>query len=251
MRAAAWAQLEQALSRWTQAGRVADFWLRDDDAVEPSPALERLLELGDRHAVPMTLAVIPARAGAALAERLADAPLVTVALHGWSHQNHAPADEKKQEFGPHRPHEVMLAELREGEERLRGLFGDRFVPLFVPPWNRTDPSLVSRLPEAGLSSLSAFGPARSSSVPIVNTNVDIIDWHGTRGGRDEAALVAEIVAQLDRMFDKDAGAVGVLTHHLVHDAAAWAFLERLFGITAGHPSCHWSSVTRLSSDVSL
>ena len=48
MRAAAWAQLEQALSRWTQAGRVADFWLRDDDAVEPSPALERLLELGDR-----------------------------------------------------------------------------------------------------------------------------------------------------------------------------------------------------------
>ncbi len=246
-----WAGLEQALFRWARAGRVADFWLRDDDAVEPSPALDRLLGLGERHAVPMTLAVIPARTGAALAGRLADAALVTVALHGWSHENHAPADEKKQEFGPHRPHEVMLAELREGEERLRGLFGDRFVPLFVPPWNRIDLSLVARLPEAGLSSLSAFGPARSSPVSIVNTNVDIIDWHGTRGGRDEAALVAEIVAQLDRMFDKDAGAVGILTHHLVHDAAAWAFLERLFGITAGHPSCHWSPVARLSGGVSL
>ena len=32
---------------------------------------------------------------------------------------------------------------------------------------------------------------------------------------------------------------GVMTHHLVHDGACWAFLERLVAETADHPGARW------------
>ena len=85
------------------AGRRPVFWLRDDDAVAPGAALDRLLGLTGRFEVPVALAVIPAHAGTALAERIADERLVTVVVHGWSHENHAPPGKKKQELGLHRP----------------------------------------------------------------------------------------------------------------------------------------------------
>ena len=55
-----WQPLVEELARWQRAGRKAELWLRDDDAVDPTPALDRLLDLTGEFAVPVTLAVIPA-----------------------------------------------------------------------------------------------------------------------------------------------------------------------------------------------
>ncbi|TGT79958.1 polysaccharide deacetylase, partial [Mesorhizobium sp. M8A.F.Ca.ET.161.01.1.1] len=95
-----WQPLVEELARWQRAGRKADFWLRDDDAVDPTPALDRLLDLTDEFAVPVTLAVIPALTDEKLVAQLDGAPHATVAIHGWAHRNHAPGDQKKQELGP-------------------------------------------------------------------------------------------------------------------------------------------------------
>ena len=85
-----WRPLKNALERWRAAGRRPDFWLRDDDAVAPTPALERLLGLTEQFEVPLMLAVIPAHAGGELAGAIAGRPTVTPVVHGWSHENHAP-----------------------------------------------------------------------------------------------------------------------------------------------------------------
>lgn len=243
-----WQNLRDELDRWTDAGRRADFWLRDDDAVAPTLALEELLALTGEHRVPLLLAVIPKSTERNLVDRLHDAGHVRIGLHGWSHANHAPPSEKKQEFGPHRPQETMLREVETGRQRLESLFGSRFVPVFVPPWNRMDRTLVPRLPEAVIAMLSTFGPRRGAG-PLreLNSTVDIIDWHGNRGGREEGELAAEIVAQLRRAFDGGQEAVGVLAHHLVHDAAAWRFLGRLFSETARHPGCRWRTFAELAA----
>lgn len=239
-----WLPLELELKRWMQRGGRATFWLRDDDAVEPTGALDRLLDLTGRHAVPLTLAVIPERTGAALARRLDRGPETLVAQHGWSHRNHAPAGEKTQELGPHRPAEAVLAELRSGLRHLSGLHGARFVPLLVPPWNRIDAALLPRLGGVGLTALSTFGPERPGPIRSLNAHVDLIDWKGTRGGRDPAVLVREIVARLQQIATAGA-TVGVLSHHLDHDQAAWAFLKELFERTARHPACHWAAAADL------
>jgi hypothetical protein len=240
----AWQPLLTELARWSRAGRVASFWLRDDDAVKPSAALDRLLGLTGKFAVSVTLAAIPAFTGEPLANRLAEAPWVTVAVHGWSHANYAPDGEKKQELGMHRALDVVLNDLKDGLSRIARLHGRRAIPMLVPPWNRIDASLMPHLAGLGFTALSVFGPARPAAIPMINSNVDLMDWHGTRRCRDQTVLVGEIIDQLDRGFH-GGDPVGVLAHHLVHDDGAWAFLERLFEITARHEACRWQSVSEL------
>jgi peptidoglycan/xylan/chitin deacetylase (PgdA/CDA1 family) len=241
-----WRPLHAELDRWRRSGRVADLWLRDDDAVQPTAALDRLLDLSGRHAIPTLLAVIPAHAGEPLAARLATAPGIAVAVHGWSHENHAPDGEKKQELGPHRAAAIVLGELARAKAVVDRLFAGQAAPVLVPPWNRIDRALLSSLAETGFAALSVFGTAKPAAIPNVNTHVDIIDWHGGRGGKEHGGLVQELVGELRRR--REAGsreAVGVLTHHLVHDETAWLFLERLFEATAANSACRWASIREL------
>jgi peptidoglycan/xylan/chitin deacetylase (PgdA/CDA1 family) len=227
--------LTLALDRLADAGRVARFWLRDDDAVDPTPALETLLALG----LPVTIAAIPAHTGAALADRLAGCDHATVVVHGWSHANYAPPGEKAQELGPHRPLAQVSGELERGRAHLAALHGARFAPVLVPPWNRIAPDVVAALPSLGFAALSVFGPARPAPLPMINTQIDLIDWRGSRGGRDARLLEAEVIAAM-----QSGDPVGILSHHLVHDAAAWAFLEALVAAT-DHPGAVWVDVTDL------
>lgn len=231
--------LRRALDAAAGAGRPIRFWLRDDDAEVPSVALDRLLALcGD--AVPLTLAVIPAGTGDRLAARLAGLRGVSVAVHGWSHANHALDRDKAQELGDHRPVAVVAAEVERGRQKLRALFPAQAVPLLVPPWNRVSAGVLAAV--TGFSAVSVFGPEGGGDLPFVNVHVDIIDWRGNRGGRPAAMLEQEILARAA------VGPVGMMTHHLVHDAAAWGFMERLFGLTCGHPGARWVRVADLMDE---
>lgn len=223
--------------------RPAAFWLRDDDAVEPTDALARFLAIAGPHSVPATLAVIPEETGVALEAYLDGHEGIEIALHGWSHRNYAPADQKKQELGAHRPAALVLAELSSGFAKLSALHGERMLPMLVPPWNRIAPDLLPSLPGIGISCLSVFGPEKQRGIAELNTHVDVMDWHGTRGGRPADVLHAEIADRIETMGEGQA--MGLLTHHLVHDAAVDDFLEGLFALTSGHPGCRWLPASAL------
>ena len=148
-RVTAWTALEREVDAWRSAGREVTLWWRDDDTVEPSPALSRLLGL--RPGCPLGLAVIPAAAGATLAGELTEA--VDVLVHGFAHANHAASGDRKSEYPAGR---VAPAEMREGRERLEALFGERVLPVFVPPWNRMGEDAAVALPAAGYRVLSGY-----------------------------------------------------------------------------------------------
>jgi len=236
-----WDRLARELDAWGAAGRTATLWWRDDDATAPSAALDRLLALGVGRA-PVALAVVPEPAGPALARRLATAPFARVLQHGWAHRNHRPPGERSAEYGADRPLAVMTAELAQGRERLADLLGARFLPVLVPPWNRIDAAVVAALPALGLRRLSVFGPRDRGDTTTINSHVDPIAWRADRGFVGEAKALDELVRHL---ADRRGGAAdpaeptGLLTHHLVHDAALWRFLDRLLERTAAHQAARW------------
>ena len=238
-----WALLHRELALRAEQGQCARLWLRDDDAVCVTPALEQLTALLERHKVPAVIAVIPGLAGDGLAAHLAAHTLLQPAVHGWRHVNHAPSGAKKCELGGHRPLKVVCAELARAKARMEHLLDDGAVELLVPPWNRIAPEVAATLPGLGFTALSAYGcNLRASPVPgltVVNCQVDIIDWRGTRGCRDHGVLAAETARALAEARVNDSGPVGILTHHMVHDDAAWAFLDRLFYEMAGHGTADW------------
>jgi hypothetical protein len=259
------ARVLAVLDRYADAGRTAHVWLRDDDAIEPTAALDRLLSLTSAYGVPATLAVIPAATGPALSDTLSHVQDVDVVVHGWSHANHAGSGSKKAELGAERPAATVLWELGQGFRQLSQAHGARFQPVLVPPWNRVDAGLLPHLSDLGFRALSVFGPEKPGPMPLINTHVDVMDWHGTRGCRDWGTLDDEIAARLDACLAnclaaclaadavspkpwKGGNSMGLLTHHLVHDEAVWAYLERLFRATSGHPACRWTGIGALLQD---
>ena len=227
-----WQALDEEAARWQEAGRTAQLWWRDDDAAGSGPALDRLLGLHRQTDTPLSLAVVPAHATPALADRLAAEPGVDLLQHGYAHLNHAAPGEKKAELGPHRPAMIVLGELGTGWLALERLFGGRALSVMVPPWNRIAAALVPTLPEIGFSGLSTFGPRRRPR-PVrgllqINTHVDLIDWKSGRGFAGEAAVLGALVAALAHARTVSDEPVGLLSHHLAMDGRAWDFLRSMW-----------------------
>lgn len=248
--ASPWPALMSELDLQAEQGRRIRLWLRDDDAIAPSPELDRLIALSERHGVPVLLATIPLLAQDALARRLEQVPLLAPCQHGCRHLNHAPAGEKKVEIGRHRAADAVLAEIETGRRRLADLFGARALPVFVPPWNRMDPALAARLPAIGFTGLSLFRGFRlgpEGGPRLVNSDLDIMDWHGGRIGRQACDLIAEMTAALAlrRRSCDEKLAYGLLLHHRDHDAAAWGFIDDLLSRIAAHPAIEITSLRPL------
>jgi hypothetical protein len=240
-----WRSFDDEVARWRDQGRTVELWWRDDDAVDATPALDRLLALHRQIAVPLALAVVPARATAALAARLADESAVDVLQHGYAHVNHATPAEKKIELGSHRPAMLVLGELGTGWLALERMFAGRALAVLVPPWNRIAPTLVPALPEIGFTGLSTFG-ARRRAAPVrglsqANTHVDLVDWRGGRGFVGAAAAVAAFVQALSHARTEAGEPVGLLSHHLAMDGGAWDFLMSFWGRAAIMPGVKISS----------
>jgi peptidoglycan/xylan/chitin deacetylase (PgdA/CDA1 family) len=239
-------RLRALLDRANAEGRTIRLWWRDDDAVTVTSALERLLALARAHDLPLALAIVPEGATAALAERLAGEPNVAVLQHGWRHRNHAAEGAKKIELGGNRPADVILDDLRRGRDRLVALFGDKALPILVPPWNRIAPQIRDRIGEIGLRGLSTYGPAPGGAAHVVNTHVDLFAWRPARRPltltEARARLIEETARRLAAADDEP---IGILTHHLVHEAESWDVLAALFPVLARHPAVRWPAAGRL------
>lgn len=235
-----WTALDRALD---EAPEPPSLWLRDDDAVAPTPALDRLFALTEAHGIVPGLAVIPDRLTDALAPWLADRAARAL-VHGWRHDNHAPPGEKKAEFGAHRPVRTRAEEAAAGLVRLRDAFGEQALPVFTPPWNRIADDLNPALAAAGFRALSTFrprpAPEAAPGLERLNTHWDPIDWPGLRAGGAALRPAQGMVDGLARLIvDRTRGAadpgepLGLLTHHLIHDESVWLFLEALFARLSG------------------
>ncbi len=238
-----WGELEAVLDEAAQRGDMIRVWWRDDDAGHSHPALDRLLDLAERHGLPIALAVVPMWLGADVQGRIAASGQATVLQHGYRHADHAAAGDKPIEVGG-RTAAHCLAELREGQARLEDAFGAAFLAMLVPPWNRIDERVIEHLTEAGFRGLSTFGPREgieaAPGLPLINTHLDPVDWRGSRLFVGEEAALGRLAEML--ALDEP---VGILTHHLVMDEAGWRFLDQLLDLLAHHPAARFCAPGQL------
>ncbi len=243
------------LDQWNFDGVAATFWWRDDDAQAASPPLDRALALARQYHAPLALAVIPHGLAANLAARIKALTAVAVLQHGFAHANYAPAGEKKSELGDHRAAAAIGDELAQGRDTLRAAFEAQFVAVLTPPWNRIAAPLVAKLPAAGFIGISTFAP-RAAAVPApglraANTHVDLIDWKDGRcfigAPRAIEALTTHLRGRRLGQHDS-AEPTGILTHHLVHDAATWEFLAQLLAALDDHPAVKWKTAAAIFAE---
>ena len=216
-------RLIHELGIWRRAWRPPVLWWRDDDCREPTWQLDRLLHVRD--GLPVTLAVIPDGNLAALAARLETLDGVAIAQHGVDHENRLPEGGPRSEFSEGMAQDCINAAVAAGRARLAAA---GLAPLcFVPPWNEASDRLIAAIRAAQYQtySIGIYGAPRDG-LAHVGAQVDILRWKGAPRFRGRAKIFNALRRQLEarRKSGKFEEPIGILTHHLVHDEAAWAFL---------------------------
>ncbi|GAB5374718.1 MAG: polysaccharide deacetylase family protein [Acuticoccus sp.] len=209
-------------------------WWRDDDARRPGPRLDRLRAVAD--GAPLALAVIPEGATGALFDWCGQAR-ADVLQHGIAHRNHQTSG-KKAELGDARAADDIVAALVAARRHLAGAM---VLKVLVPPWNRMREDLAAPLAAAGYRGVSRFGKSRRTAPLLrVDTHIDPIAWRTTRGLAEPDAL--------DTMADNAItaeGPIGLLTHHIDHDEAVWAFLADFARLVTTHEGARWASAAEI------
>lgn len=247
-----WADLVEELDAWHATHRVATFWWRDDDSVKEDPGIDLLLAVRRALQVPIAISAVPTLTDLSFADAVLAESGVWVLQHGYAHRDLAPTGEKKCEFPANRVKRSVCEELHAGARLLRALFDGRSLPVLVPPWNRVHANWIQELPGLGYGGLSSFAPRpapfAAPGVRAVNTHVDIIDWRGTRGYLGLDGVLGQVVSHLGKRRCNDVDAdepTGLLTHHLVHDARCWAFIDEFVQRTATHPAVRWLDAAQI------
>ncbi|MEO1089501.1 MAG: polysaccharide deacetylase [Pseudomonadota bacterium] len=218
------------------------FWWRDDDAGRDAPALARLLELAEARRCPVALAVVPAWLEPAATRRILGCPFATVLQHGIAHENHSAEGEKRRELGGKADRSRLVDAMVDGRGRLADRFGPQFLPVMVPPWNRIDADVAERLPDAGFVGLSCFGgPRQAAAMVRLDTHLDAVAWRDGRRPRPWAVLQE----RLETGSREGPWPFGLLTHHLVVDAAGWGTLDRALGYGQTVADARWAGAHEL------
>ena len=244
----AWQPLIGELDQWQAAGRSALFWWRDDDAIEHTPQLDQLDRLSRRHDAPLSLAVIPAKLQNSLVGYLDGRDHICIFQHGYAHKSYAARGEKKIEIGGLRQDNQIEDDLLQGFDILTEAFGDQYLPVLVPPWNRIEARCYPIIEKVGLCGVSSMW-ARKTARPVpgllqVNTHLDPVNWRGDRGMIDQQFAINQLELHL---YCKRAGFLdaeeptGILTHHLEQTEAVWEFCDRLFELIGEHPAAAWTA----------
>lgn len=203
-------------------------FFRADDVAVPGRQFSRLMDLFSTYGVPLSLAVVPAMLTRQRWQYLNGFEKKNPSRwcwhqHGWRHVNHA-TEGKKQEFGGARTISEIKRDLVRGKNRLEQLMGDRFYPVFTPPWNRCSNVTLELLKELGYAAVSRSRGSKTPScrgLPDYYVNVDL------HTGKEKSP-----VAAWENLFGGLQQAIasnycGLMIHHQRMNAAAFDFIEIL------------------------
>ncbi|CAA6809275.1 MAG: Unknown protein [uncultured Thiotrichaceae bacterium] len=240
-----WQAIDEELSHWSHP---AELWWRDDDAIANTPELQLIIAHSEQYAIPLHLAVIPGHLETSLVDELAARHQVYALQHGLSHQNHARPQQRKIEMGGAQSQAELQQKLSDARLKLSGQFGDNYLDILVPPWNRIEDPVRAVLPEIGYQRLSILGsPNTASIIPEVNVHIDIIDWKQHSFVGEEQVLNALLDnlrrRRIDNIYNKEP--TGLMTHHLQHDQACTDFLARFFADCATRKTLKWIGGSQL------
>ena len=227
-----WKKLSDELKKWEGINRTPIFWLRDDDITKGNSNIFRLINLCESNDTSLYLAAIPAEIDLKLVNKIKDYSKVYFFQHGYTHRNHSPGKISKSEFSSIREIDTMNSEIQKGFKILSDCCGEKFLPVFVPPWNRMTEKLFPFLPKLGLKAYSGKKTSftKIKEIFIRDAHVDIINWKNNRKFIGEIIAIKEIVNQLVSTRKNQSVTTMptcILTHHKVMGDDSFLFLETL------------------------
>ncbi|MCK8603448.1 polysaccharide deacetylase family protein [Desulfoferrobacter suflitae] len=232
-----WRERLTQIIEQTSASHTAEVFFRADDIGAGGRAFEALCHMFRRHAVPLGMSVVPAwlstiREQQLFASAPVEEPLWGWHQHGWRHVNWQRSG-KKSEFGDHRPFEKQWRDIWQGRQKMVSIFGEHFLPVFTPPWNRLSGCTLKILQQLDFRAVSLSKPfPKGHKNPLGLNNLKVpLDLH-TRKSKDAAKDFDELLAQLTTLLGRKEP-VGIMIHHQRMTTFAYQFLDALLQLLNG------------------
>lgn len=227
-------EIEIALTNWIlQLNALipksgCDIFFRADDVGYPGKQFSAMIDVFRKHKVPLALAVVPCwinelKTSELFEELKPDENLWCLHQHGYHHKN-TEKEGKKFEFGPSLEKKVAFKRLEKGRKKLKLLLGDKFKPIFTPPWNRCSAQTMECLVELGFNTISRSinvkpnPPAMLRDVPV---NIDL---HTRKESSPDESLKA-LLQEMSEAFQS--GTAGFMLHHQRMNKRSFLFLDTL------------------------
>lgn len=218
----------------TSTNHTAHVFFRADDIGAGGRAFEALCQLFRRHNVPLGMSVVPAWLSATRKRQLFECapleePLWGWHQHGWRHVNWQRSG-KKSEFGEHRPLEKQWRDIWQGRQKMLSIFGEQFLPVFTPPWNRLSGCTLKILHQLDFKAVSVTKPLpKSTKNPLGLGNLRVpLDLH-TRKAKDGAKDFEDLLTELAALLGRKEPA-GIMIHHQRMTVFAYQFLDALLAL---------------------
>ncbi len=244
--------LRPFLDKMAEDERKIDLFLRDDDVGTDEETLQQLFDITLAHYVPLNLEIIPGAltdAGIKLLDhhKHLHPNLFELNQHGWLHRNHE-KEGKKCEFGISRTFDQQWEDISKGKALLEKIFGEKFYPVFTPPWNRcTDETyhVLDRLGFQVFSKDKGDRPVAGFGFKEISTTLDLYRWKGGASMKSPDEIVESLAIQM-----RGRGPIGLLLHHKVMTEEAFAFLDALLGALCRYPNLRFHTFQSLAEAAS-
>jgi len=228
--------LRKTILNKKQNGYHIQAWWRDDDVIDDTEELKKLISFSCLNKIPVNLAVIPQKLSNEAVILIKQYAHLSVIQHGYSHTNYANVGDPLNEFGLLRSLEIQLKEIRIGFEKLITAFGNQFVPVFVPPWGHIAESVIEQVSTIGIKGISLIGDHDKMYPNLINNNVhvDIHSWKTESDTSYEVIIRAynQIIDDVNNKIkkeksDDDCLTIGILTHSQIMGNNDWHIFGKL------------------------
>ncbi|MGB3942118.1 MAG: hypothetical protein WBK96_11560, partial [Candidatus Manganitrophaceae bacterium] len=124
------------------------------------------------------------------------------------------------------------------------IFGEKFYPVFTPPWNRCTEEthhVLDRLGFRVFSKDKGERPVTRFSFKEISTTLDLYRWKGKPLMKSPEEIVESLTIQM-----RETGPVGILLHHKVMNEEAFHFLDALLGLFCRYPNIRFHTFQSLA-----
>ena len=224
-----WAYFQEILLDFSHSGQPISFWWREDDVACDSKNLVIILDLLLKYKIPVLCGVIPNLLTNDVIQILKSHPNSIVCQHGLNHQNNYTIDYKC-EFDS----ADSLGALIAGRTMLKDMFQNKFLPVYIPPWNNISKSFKGILLDNGYVAVSGYNYSAMNKRPY-NVDVDLIDWNKSESFSDDS-FVMKLLLQC---FSRKDFNVGIVNHHRTIGIEGIKFIEKLLSETHKYSNISW------------
>lgn len=198
-------------------------WLRDDDILTDSSNFRLILKLA-KYSFPLVFGVVPYRMKFSDLELNFISSLpdnIYFSTHGLNHANRSETN-RPSEYPDTISKSKAKDEFEYGFNKVSKQFPNRFMPIFVPPWNIIDDCHLKSLYEVGFKTVSGAANVKVNvqniDLEVLDTHLDILNYgsdikHYPLKSDNE---LDELLYQVLKQWLKDDDAtkpIGILSHH--------------------------------------